>query len=1084
LAQQATVPSVLRLEAETVATSDQNNLLLSADRTEALRASSAQVLQLKGPITPAQRAELLAAGVTMGDYLPDHAYIVDARAADPDVLVSLPYVNWLGDYQNAWKLDPTIGARLAPFVSPERIAHRSWGQYQLAVTLLPWADVDKSITELQAHGATVAVEHEVGGIPLVGVTIDQDRLGELGTLPFVQYIEESAEITLRNSSDRWIVQSNVLNVTPFYDAGIHGEGQIVGIVDGKVNVNHCSFSDSNPIGPTHRKILAYNTSLGSDSHGTHVAGTACGDNGVNDDTRGVAYLAKFVFNDIPSFTETAIDTTLTTHHNQGARIHTNSWGDDGTTQYNGLARGFDVFLYNHEESMVCLAVTNQSSLKNPENAKNLLAVGASQDAPNQGNFCSGGTGPTADGRRKPEIFAPGCGTNSADAFSACGTTAKTGTSMATPAIAGAALLVRQYYVDGYYPTGAPVGSDAFTPSGALVKATLLNSAVDMDGISGYPSNQEGWGRVLADNAVYFPGDTRNAIVLDDIFNANGLSTGQTADYQFSVASAGETLRLTLVFTDAPGASGSSNPVVNNLDLELVTPNGAQTYKGNNISGGLSSPGGAADPINNVEQIIIANPPTGLWTAHVKATAVNQGTQGYALVASGDVNLGPLPPVAEDVAVETPIDTPITVQLDASDVDFDPLDYIIASLPASGTLSDPQGGVINTAPYTLLNNGSQVDYTPPAAFVGHVGFVYRADDGGVPPDGGQSNAAAVDILVKADAPQILSTALPDGQIGAAYGPEQIAVSGGQPPLSWQIVADVPYLETDLGTNAFAEVGVAQGWQSDDQRWAYNLPFSFPFYNASYAEAYVWSNGMIDFVVPHQGNSHNNSNTVLLENRRIAPLWDDLVTTGAGDDIFIDDTVPGTVTIRWHAHTYAGAHPVSVAVTLHESGAIDFHYGPDNASVTPTIGVSDGDGTRYTLSGYNDATNLAGVNSVRFEKPAQLADGLALDAGGAISGTPLVAGEYLPIVRVTDSLNRTDEAALPLLIRSIPGDFDMDGDVDGADLLVFTDCLGGPMTPPPAVGPPPAATDCLAVFDFDDDGRVDLVDFAALQGAMAP
>lgn len=50
------------------------------------------------------------------------------------------------------------------------------------------------------------------------------------------------------------------------------------------------------------------------------------------------------------------------------------------------------------------------------------------------------------------------------------------------------------------------------PSGTLLKATLLNSAVDMTGISGYPSNTEGWGRVLLGDTVYFPGDTRNLIV--------------------------------------------------------------------------------------------------------------------------------------------------------------------------------------------------------------------------------------------------------------------------------------------------------------------------------------------------------------------------------------------------------------------------------------------------------------------------------------------------------------------------------------------------------------------------------------------
>ncbi|MCA9300050.1 MAG: hypothetical protein KDA28_13350 [Phycisphaerales bacterium] len=51
-------------------------------------------------------------------------------------------------------------------------------------------------------------------------------------------------------------------------------------------------------------------------------------------------------------------------------------------------------------------------------------------------------------------------------------------------MSGTAALVRQFYVDGYYPTGVATPGDGFDPSGPLVKATLINSAVDMTGVSG------------------------------------------------------------------------------------------------------------------------------------------------------------------------------------------------------------------------------------------------------------------------------------------------------------------------------------------------------------------------------------------------------------------------------------------------------------------------------------------------------------------------------------------------------------------------------------------------------------------------
>ena len=54
--------------------------------------------------------------------------------------------------------------------------------------------------------------------------------------------------------------------------------------------------------------------------------------------------------------------------------------------------------------------------------------------------------------------------------------AQPGTSMATPLTAGLALQVRQYFSSGYYPGGRPSAAAGFAPSGALMKAVLINSA--------------------------------------------------------------------------------------------------------------------------------------------------------------------------------------------------------------------------------------------------------------------------------------------------------------------------------------------------------------------------------------------------------------------------------------------------------------------------------------------------------------------------------------------------------------------------------------------------------------------------------
>jgi hypothetical protein len=92
----------------------------------------------------------------------------------------------------------------------------------------------------------------------------------------------------------------------------------------------------------------------------------------------------------------------------------------------------------------------------------------------------------------------------------------------------------------------------------------------------------------------------------------------------------------MVFTDPPANVNAGFAPINDLDLEVVDPNG-NTYLGNVFSGGESVTGGATDIRNNVEQVHLSAPPSGGWTLRIRGTAVNVGTQGYSVVISGDVS---------------------------------------------------------------------------------------------------------------------------------------------------------------------------------------------------------------------------------------------------------------------------------------------------------------------------------------------------------------------------------------------------------------------------------------------------------------
>jgi hypothetical protein len=137
-----------------------------------------------------------------------------------------------------------------------------------------------------------------------------------------------------------------------------------------------------------------------------------------------------------------------------------------------------------------------------------------------------------------------------------------------------------------------------------------------------------------------------------------------------------------------------------------------------------------------------------------------------LSASGPC--GDDPPIAENGSAATVANTPVDVTLTATD-DGQPdppgaLSYIVVSLPEHGTLSDPGADVIETVPYTLVGGGNEVTYTPDIWYIGADSFTFKANDGGVPPEGGDSNVAVISIDVAPPAPEQVYSYPLDGDPG--------------------------------------------------------------------------------------------------------------------------------------------------------------------------------------------------------------------------------------------------------------------------------------------------------------------------------
>ena len=408
------------------------------------------------------------------------------------------------------------------------------------------------------------------------------------------------------------------------------------------------------------------------------------------------------------------------------RIQSDSWGS-AQTAYDVQARMVDAFVWAHPDFTMFFAAGNAgpaaSSIDSPGNAKDVVAVGGACNPDGAYPQCAGSAGsgnqndvatfssrgPTQDGRLKPDILA------TADGFSAtssgspydCANTATcalpgdhgwAGTSYATPAAAAAAAIIRQYFTQGWYPSRAPVASDAFDPSAALMRAMLLASGQQLTGAGAsaatWPNNQQGFGRILLSKILPLPGDAFDSQVVD---NGAGLVTGGAMTYTFHVVPGATTARFVLTWTDYPGTLGASKALVNDLDLQVTAPNGT-VYRGNNFgpfAQGQSLAGGVFDTANTEEAVLLKSPAAGDWKVTVIGANVPVGPQPFALVATGglDPNYGR---VSLDKATYGEADT---VRLRVEDANATAVSVLVASglEPAGETVTLTRAAV--GAPWT-------------------------------------------------------------------------------------------------------------------------------------------------------------------------------------------------------------------------------------------------------------------------------------------------------------------------------------------------------------------------------------------------
>jgi hypothetical protein len=432
-------------------------------------------------------------------------------------------------------------------------------------------------------------------------------------------------------------------------------------------------------------VLGYNSGVGApqtDAAGYHYGLGVCP----------FATAGSSVIFDPSTFTSPNYANLQSMAYNNGARISTNSWGASTFGIYNSDSQSYDALVRDaqpagstfptagNQEMVIVFAAGNSgsgaSSVGTPGTGKNIFTIGASEGVQAFGGAdgCGetdamadsandiaafSGRGPCTDGRKKPDLMAPGthisggvaqtaspaptgtanpcyvgsgvCGGVSSIYFPSAGQqlwTASSGTSHSTPCVAGGCALLRQFFIN----------NSLTPPSPAMTKAFLMNSARYMNGSGANDtlySNNQGMGMMNLGDAFNRVAVTPT-ILRDELAADMFTASGQTRVVTGNVADSTKPFRITLAWTDAPGAT-SGAAYKNNLDLTVTV--GGNTYRGNVFSGANSVTGGVADAANNVESVFLPAGVSGPFTVTVTATNINSdGVPGNASALDQDYAL--------------------------------------------------------------------------------------------------------------------------------------------------------------------------------------------------------------------------------------------------------------------------------------------------------------------------------------------------------------------------------------------------------------------------------------------------------------
>ncbi len=438
-------------------------------------------------------------------------------------------------------------------------------------------------------------------------------------------------------------RTNTLHSGGSLNLGLDGQNMTAYIWDGGIaRGTHQEYQDEN--GQSRYSVGDYVTNI--DVHSTHVTGTIIS-RGVVQNSIGMLPNGNAIGfdwnNDVSEITTQVANGMLVSNHSYGDNV--DSLPDYYFGAYTETSRDIDNILYNASYYLLVTAAGN-SGLNNSVNgtplnnfasydklssmtcSKNTLVVANSNDANivedqliNVVINPSSSQGPTDDLRIKPDISGNGTNVYSTSNDSDLSYISLSGTSMASPNVAGSLLLLQQLYYQ--------LNSDYMY--GATLKGLVLHTADDFGSVG--PDAISGWGLLNSKQAaITILNNGETSIIEQNVLDSGDIySTSITSNEDLSLV-------VSVSWFDPPGninngiVNDSTPVLINDLDVRVIDSDGV-VYFPYRLSSVNSNEFGD-NTVDPYEKIIIDNP-SGTYTIQVSHKGnLFSGSQNYSLIVTG------------------------------------------------------------------------------------------------------------------------------------------------------------------------------------------------------------------------------------------------------------------------------------------------------------------------------------------------------------------------------------------------------------------------------------------------------------------